>query len=242
MAWIYWPVALVDANVGWRRSAGATRSRAPVHAIEAHVHATAFAVVGHDQHLTQRVHTHPARILGELDIGTLRCGTRFHLAQVRPIRALFRRGVGGGPVGVAIHMQLSTLHRDAQAVVAIFPVARPVLQRGHGHRQRLQLAAVDPAGAAAHLVGEERAAVTAQVATGHHRIAVDHIAALAAGRFALGGAALHVAEQVQARCINHPRQREPALLGGERAIAAGAAIGDTGREGGGRQQRGQQAE
>ena len=139
-------------------------------------------------------------------------------------------------------MQLPTLHGDAQAVVAVLPVARPVLQRRHGHRQWLQLAAVHPAGTATHPVGEERAAISAQVAPGHHRIAVDHIAALSAGRFALGRAAVHVAKQVQARSIDHPCQCEPALFGRERAIAAGAVIGDAGSEGGGWQQRGQQVE
>src|SRR5256884_8524197 len=71
----------------------------------------------------------------------------------------------------------TTLFRS-QAVVAILPVARPVPQRRHHRRQWLQLAAVHPARTAAHLVREERTAITAQVAPGHHRIAVDHIAAL----------------------------------------------------------------
>ena len=75
MAWIYWPVALVDANLGWRLSAGSARARAPVHAIEAHVHATAFAVVGHDQHLPQRMHAHLAGVLDELDVGAARAST-----------------------------------------------------------------------------------------------------------------------------------------------------------------------
>lgn len=94
MAWIYWPVALMDANLGWRLSTGSALARAPVHTVETHVHATAFAVVGHDQYLTQLMHSHPAGVLDEFHISTTRRRPRFHLAHVRPVGTLFRRGVG----------------------------------------------------------------------------------------------------------------------------------------------------
>src|SRR6185437_9468708 len=144
---------------------------APIHTVEAHVHAAALAVVGHDQHIAQQLRVHRAGVLHEVDLGTTRYCLRAYRADVRAAWAFCRRRVGRGPVGIAFHVQLAVTHADAQAVVTVLPVSRPGLQRRRGYRHHLQLAAIHPACAATHLVREERAAVATKITPGHHRIA-----------------------------------------------------------------------